>query len=61
MQTLSKLSNVQMDAIWLYSCELFEKEVKFFDLKIESEYQEREEERKIEEAKEKAKNAAKYK
>lgn len=47
---LSKVSNTSIDEIYLYSAELFERQVKFFDLKIEAEYQEQEEERKIQQA-----------
>ncbi len=55
MQTLSNVSKIPVEEIWLYSVELFERQVKFFDLKIESEFQEQEEELKLKRAIDKAK------
>jgi hypothetical protein len=58
MQTLCNISGISIDEIWLYSVELFERQVKFFDLKVESEYQEQKEESKLQEAIEKARRKA---
>lgn len=59
MEMLREVSDYCMDEIWLFSVEVFEKEVKKFDLKIEAEFQERKAERERQEAIQEAKRQAK--
>lgn len=61
MEDLKVVSGYSLEQMFLFSVEVFEKEVKKFDLKLEGEYKERKAEMELQKAKEAALAAAKKK